>query len=450
MSKRVATTPLHQDNWDEEGDKEEAGSFTSATTEEMSSRTVKKARRRISSPDTSLADRTNSTPHTNVLSGFTGFTALTNNSATSSNVFNFGVNLKKTTEQNGNSTASTTSVTASSVNSVPMMTAGSFSNPITDSETASSLKQATTVGDFFRRLRVLNEAVVKWITMHVQQNPHCVLTPVFRDYEKYYLEMEQRFPNLISITQPTCTASLQDASPTSIVSASPTKLQRGSPLPMDCIRPLAKAADVLPGHFGGGRNTLSGPPVSAMETHGDEAVPVAIGIPSTISIMQLKPPKMDVPNTNLTSSKFSFASVPAATPNVETNDSESEEDPEVVEPHIPLEEEGSFYTKKCKLFYKYEGSFIEKGLGLLHLKKLDGKLQLVIRADTNLGTIMLNIIVIPSFPIERMGKNNVMICCIPNPIITPKMEPKTAIPLLIRVSSTEDADELFDKLKSNS
>lgn len=41
---------------------------------------------------------------------------------------------------------------------------------------------------------------------------------------------------------------------------------------------------------------------------------------------------------------------------------------------------------RCKLFYKKEAEFKEKGVGTLHLKLTEqGKTQLIIRADTNLG-----------------------------------------------------------------
>lgn len=41
---------------------------------------------------------------------------------------------------------------------------------------------------------------------------------------------------------------------------------------------------------------------------------------------------------------------------------------------------------RCKLFYKKENEFKEKGVGTLHLKLVsEGRLQLLVRADTNLG-----------------------------------------------------------------
>lgn len=45
-----------------------------------------------------------------------------------------------------------------------------------------------------------------------------------------------------------------------------------------------------------------------------------------------------------------------------------------------------FFFFRCKLFYKKDSEFKEKGVGTLHLKQTaDGKTQLIIRADTNLG-----------------------------------------------------------------
>lgn len=41
---------------------------------------------------------------------------------------------------------------------------------------------------------------------------------------------------------------------------------------------------------------------------------------------------------------------------------------------------------RCKLFYKKENEFKEKGVGTLHLKPTaNQKTQLLVRADTNLG-----------------------------------------------------------------
>lgn len=44
------------------------------------------------------------------------------------------------------------------------------------------------------------------------------------------------------------------------------------------------------------------------------------------------------------------------------------------------------FLHRCKLFYKKDNEFKEKGVGTLHLKPAGNeKTQLLVRADTNLG-----------------------------------------------------------------
>ena len=38
-------------------------------------------------------------------------------------------------------------------------------------------------------LKNLNESVLAWIKSHVDKNPFCILTPVFKDYEKHLSEI---------------------------------------------------------------------------------------------------------------------------------------------------------------------------------------------------------------------------------------------------------------------
>ena len=51
-------------------------------------------------------------------------------------------------------------------------------------------------------------------------------------------------------------------------------------------------------------------------------------------------------------------------------------------------------------------------------------------------------------PTQRMGKNNVMMACVPNPPLDPKKtEAETSpVPLLIRVKTGDDADELLQQI----
>ena len=40
---------------------------------------------------------------------------------------------------------------------------------------------------------------------------------------------------------------------------------------------------------------------------------------------------------------------------------------------------------RCKLFYKKDGNYKDRGVGMLHLKKTGDIGQMLLRADTNLG-----------------------------------------------------------------
>lgn len=62
------------------------------------------------------------------------------------------------------------------------------------------------------------------------------------------------------------------------------------------------------------------------------------------------------------------------------------------------------------------------------------------------GNILLNIILPASMPCSRLGKNNVMVVCVPNPPVDDK-NPSSPIPLLIRVKTADDADELHKILE---
>lgn len=71
------------------------------------------------------------------------------------------------------------------------------------------------------------------------------------------------------------------------------------------------------------------------------------------------------------------------------------------------------------------------------------KTQLLVRADTNLGKILINLILVEGIPSQRMGKNNVMMVCIPTPEET---KPRS---ILLRVKTGEEADELLEQIKKH-
>lgn len=65
--------------------------------------------------------------------------------------------------------------------------------------------------------------------------------------------------------------------------------------------------------------------------------------------------------------------------------------------------------------------------------------------SSNAGNILLNVLIPPKMPCTRTGKNNVLIVCVPNPPIDEK-NPTVPVTMLIRVKTSEDADELHKVL----
>lgn len=145
---------------------------------------------------------------------------------------------------------------------------------------------------------------------------------------------------------------------------------------------------------------------------------------------------------------FSFASTIKAESEKPTSSGKDEDDyvPPIVETTQVIEED-AHYTKRCKLFYQKNGAWLERGVGNIHLKPCNGKTQLLIRADTNLGNVLLNIMLNHSIPFKRQGKNNVSMVCVPNPPIDPKSTESKPVSMLIRVKTEEDADELYSNVE---
>jgi nuclear pore complex protein Nup50 len=124
-------------------------------------------------------------------------------------------------------------------------------------------------------------------------------------------------------------------------------------------------------------------------------------------------------------SQFSFGSGSA--------EKEDEEPPK--NEFVPAVEENSIYEQ-----------IILTGVGKLYLEKIDDsdKIQLIVRADTNLGNILLNLILTRGLPASRMGKNNVMLVCIPTP--DAKLSP---VSILLRVKTGDDADKLLTEIEKH-
>lgn len=409
MAKRGAQSDLNHDNWNEEEEPEEAGKFAIASEDELKKRVIKTARRRVTGADSgSSSGGTGS-----VFSGFKGFSAVTSTPAAplaagktskdGASPFSFLSNISKPTNGTaaGSSVSSaTTSALGASIfattdpNKKPFSGFGSPPKaPAAAPAVVSSGDKKEDVGktdDYVESIKALNQSVATWISDKVKENPLCKLTPIFKDYEKYLTEIESKKDKGES----------KDSASPAPAAAKTTGFTFGS------VSPAAPPASTKTFSFGIGTSTA----------------------PST-------------------GTGFTFANVKPPAAEQKSDDKEEGEADDDEPPKVeftPVEEKDSLYSKRCKLFVKVDGKFSDRGVGTVHIKKVDSKVQVLVRADTNLGNILLNIILNESVPLQRMGKNNVMMVCLPTPESKP---PPTSV--LLRVKTAEEADELFETLKKH-
>jgi len=292
--------------------------------------------------------------------------------------------------------------------------------------------------EYLSHLKALNIQVLAWLKQHIDSNPLIILSPVFKDYDDHLKKItDEHGTNNSTSTQENSTSSTLPVP----ISDSGAKSDP---------KPLGQAA------FGSPKTSSSSAPFSfsTSDKPVNSTAPFSFGLAGQQS--SLPNPVFGTPGGGFgTGGGFSFgAGGLGASTTTTTTDSqgaegskeEEEDQPPVVEVK-QVEESDAIYDKKCKLFYKKDDRYVEKGVGMLYLKSVEGgKTQLLVRADTNLGNVLLNILLNPQIPTTRVGKNNVMLVCVPNPPVDPKADTSAPCPMLLRVKNGDDADELKAKL----
>ncbi|KAG5450938.1 Nuclear pore complex protein Nup50, variant 2 [Clonorchis sinensis] len=409
MAKRRADVELNQDNWDTELEAKETGTFQRAEPSSLTSRKILsvKSRRSVNQGTSGL---------------FKSFTGLSESTQPPDIRFNFGANSGM--------------VVSSSVSSEPTGASAALSE---------NLKNET---EYLKQLQILNQNLLDWIGKHIKDDPHCILSPVFQDYEKYLKELNEKFvpespdksfsksdqEKPITITHPLNSNGLGSTNPVSTIF--PNK-----PAESDLNKVTTQA-------------TTFQPCVSTSSDGGTTKPAFSFSFPPISS------------STSQPLFKFG-PSIPCATPFVPASNASSvttnptDEDNEEYQPPKPvvreIKEEGSVFSVKCKLFYKLDSEWKERGVGNLFIKPIsDGKFQLLVRADTNLGNILLNILMTKDIPV-KLQKNNLTLVCIPSPPLPLPQSKQSGddgnpkpIPMLLRVKSEESASELlkqFDKYR---
>lgn len=448
MAKRVASSDLNHDNWDKEDKHEEAGTFRKADDSTLQSRVIRQAKRRsTSSPYSSSDSPLKAGEKKSVFANFSGFKLPTSTSAVT---FNFGSGGTAATDGSSSSKESSTSsvqqkngILKETVNEPATKTNVEDDKNVTD-------KYVNKPAGFYADLKALNESVSKWIQTHVEKNSCCVLTPVFKDYERHLTTIENKY---ITPQKANTTPSEKEKWGVPASSISKTVNQESFNFSFG----LKSSADKFsPGGF------FMTPPIvkkpensvqeepsktqssSVLSTFNQNFVSPAQSSSSSSTEEKQQPPLQ----FSFSSQKpFTFANVskPEGGSGEKEKDEDGNEEPPKAE-FTPVVEKDAVYTQRCKVFVKKGGSFQDRGVGTLFLKPVSGgaKTQLLVRADTSLGNVLLNTLLFQSMPLQRMGTNNVMLVCVP----TPEAEPPP-IPVLLRVKTAEDADKLLDTLKEH-
>jgi len=252
-------------------------------------------------------------------------------------------------------------------------------------------------------LVTLNKSVLDWIKKHVEKNPCIDLTPVVRDYEKHLSSIGEKYTSRINVAQSKVFKTPEATHPSPVTSLcgkkeSSVSFVASTPI-NDNIKP---AVNKFPAGF------------------------FTPSCPTTIS-----------------------KSEPAKQNTIEENDPASDDAPPVVEKKTIVEED-AFYQTRSKLFFKKGNQWQELGVGMLYLKPSGEKIQLLIRMESVTGKVLLNISISKDLPINRSGKNNIMIVSLPNPHVYAKPadgDNNTPCTYLIRVKGTPEADQLYSKLR---
>ncbi|KAM3832862.1 nuclear pore complex protein Nup50 isoform 2-T2 [Vipera latastei] len=457
MAKRVAEKELTDRNWDQEEETEEVGTFSVASEEVLKNRPIKKAKRRNVVTESEGGGAFKGfkgfvlPSGTGVFSGFgngpgaKSFGVLYNGGGSSSSVTHSSSlsSLKMASETQPTFSPVVSSGSANSIilekTSAHMEANGERPEPLSSGLTQS---KACNSESYHKQLAALNCSVRDWIVKHVNANPLCDLSPIFHDYEKYLVEIEQQ--GLAGNSSPG--------------SGGSTKATEAQPRP-------AFGSSALPQGSTFFFNSSKSEDALGKKTESEKEIELKPAAASTTLFSFDKSDNSDL-SSGTVGSGFSFSpgngglfgkdasqakvapsfsnnalDAPAESGSHEPRGGEEEEEPPKVVIN-EVKEEDAFYSKKCKVFYKKDNEFKEKGVGTLHLKPASNqKTQLLIRADTNLGNILLNILVPPKMPCSRTGKNNVLIICVPNPPIDEK-NATVPLPILIRVKTSEDANEL--------
>jgi len=139
---------------------------------------------------------------------------------------------------------------------------------------------------------------------------------------------------------------------------------------------------------------------------------------------------------------LTFSSENLKTPQEPQNPKDEDEDQPPVVNFTPIKEKDAIFESKSKLFCFKNGKYEELGVGQLYLKPVDDKkIQLIMRNDSALGTIMANTLLNESVNFTKRNSKNVQLTCVLDP--TKSTKPQT---ILFKFKDSQITDTFENEL----
>lgn len=112
----------------------------------------------------------------------------------------------------------------------------------------------------------------------------------------------------------------------------------------------------------------------------------------------------------------------------------------------PIEEKDAIFESQSKIYCFKNGKYEELGFGQLYLKPVDDKkIQLIMRDDSPLGTIMANTLLNESVNFTKRNAKNVQLTCVLDP--TKSTKPQTVLFKFKDSKVTDSFENELNKLK---
>ena len=114
---------------------------------------------------------------------------------------------------------------------------------------------------------------------------------------------------------------------------------------------------------------------------------------------------------------------------------------------VASDDRDTLFSVRSKLFFKKGDEFTELGVGMLRVLRTTSGVRVILRNDTAISKVLLNVFVTKSVPLSSKA-NNVFLVCAPNPPLASKEEDSTRpVTYLLRVKTATLAAELVKTLK---